>query len=571
MKLKNGTWMCGATLALAVSVVAYGQQPASAAPNATPTATQTGRRGAPNGYSRSGNAPYQSSPEAYQNSGPFGCQGCPSDADRASGDSAVRTVVNQAGQARNYVNGQLEVASVGGGRAQARGRAQVAGGNAAAAAPQGPRRVGPVMQPNTLPYDLLLKGGHVIDEKNHIDKVSDVGIKDGKIAAVGENLKDSDALKTIDAAGLYVVPGLIDIHVHVYASTGEAGSYAGDESIWPDGFTFRSGVTTVVDAGSSGWRNFEDFKEHVIDRSQTRVLADLNIVGAGMRGGRYEDNLDDMDGQMTGYMAKRYPGVVVGIKSAHYTGPEWKPYIEAVKAGTIANIPVMIDYGANRIERPVYELLTKYLRPGDIYTHTFSGLRGEQDPRTLGPQKGLTEGRARGVYFDAGTGGGSFRFRVAVPLIKDGFKPDSLSTDLHTGSMNSSTKDMLNVMSKFMAMGETLQEVVAQASAHPAKELKLDAMGLGALSVGNPADIAVIRDEKGTFGYEDMDYMKMMGTNRLDLEMTIKGGRIVYDTNGLSMDVWNSGKTTSDPAMARHWTQFGSRPPLPDQLTPSAK
>src|SRR6185437_16775911 len=176
------------------------------------------------------------------------------------------------------------------------------------------------------------------------------------------------------------------------------------------------------------------------------VLAMLNIVGAGMRGGRYENNTEDMDGELTGYMAKRYPGVVVGIKSAHFTGPEWHPYIEAVKAGNIANIPVMIDYGSNRIERPLYELLTKYLRPGDIYTHMYSGLRGEQDPHTLKPQKGLLEGRARGVYFDVGTGNGSFRYRVAVPLIKAGFLPDSISTDLHYESSMGNTKDLNNVM-----------------------------------------------------------------------------------------------------------------------------
>src|SRR4030088_240194 len=136
-------------------------------------------------------------------------------------------------------------------------------------------------------YDLLLQQGHVIDAKNHIDSVMDVAIKDGKIAKVAQHIPSSDALKTIDAKGLYVTPGLIDIHVHVYAGTGERRSYAGDNSVYPDGFTFRSGVTPVVDAGGAGWRNFDDFKARVIDRSQTRVLALINIVGNGMRGMRY--------------------------------------------------------------------------------------------------------------------------------------------------------------------------------------------------------------------------------------------------------------------------------------------
>src|SRR3979490_426828 len=309
-------------------------------------------------------------------------------------------------------------------------------------------------------YDLLLQPGHVIDAKNHIDSVMDVAIKDGKIAKVAQHIPSSDALKTIDAKGLYVTPGLIDIHVHVYAGTGERNSYAGDNSVPPDGFTFRVGVTTVVDAGCSGWKNFEDFKQRIIDRSKTRVLALLNIVGSGMRGDKYEQNMADMDGEATAQMSLKYPETVVGIKTAHFGGPEWTPVEQAVIAGTKANIPVMVDFGTDRPTRPLYDLLTKKLRPGDIYTHMYSGLRHEQDPVTKGPQKGMIEGRARGVIFDAGTGGGSFKYSLAVPFIQQGFKPDSLSTDLHADSMNSGTKDLLNVASKFMAMGLSLKEVV---------------------------------------------------------------------------------------------------------------
>src|SRR5579863_3053070 len=144
-------------------------------------------------------------------------------------------------------------------------------------------------------YDLLLQGGHVIDPKSNISAVRDVAIKDGAIAAVAAHLDPAAALKVVDVAGLYVTPGLVDMHVHVYAGTGERGSYAGDLSLYPDGFTFRNGVTTVADAGCSGYRNFEDFKDRVIDRSKTRVLAFLNIVGAGMRGGKYENDLSDME------------------------------------------------------------------------------------------------------------------------------------------------------------------------------------------------------------------------------------------------------------------------------------
>jgi dihydroorotase len=481
------------------------------------------------------------SANAYQNQGPPGpseCQGC--------------FPVTPAGQGPNQEAGLPQAVPQ-------------QGGSAAAGAP--PRRVGPPpTEPNPLPYDLLLQHGHLIDAKNNIDTVMDVGIKDGEVAAVSQHLDAKDAAKTIDLTGYYVTPGLVDIHTHDYASTGEARSYAGDWGIWPDGFTFRTGVTTVADAGSSGWRNFEDFKEHVIDREQTRVLAFINIVGAGMRGARFEDNLDDMNMVPTGYMALRYPDTIIGVKSAHFTGPEWKPYIQAVGAGNIAHIPVMIDYGANRIERPLYDLLTKYLRPGDIYTHCYSGLRGEQDVMTLGPSKALIEGRKRGIYFDAGTGGGSFRFRVAIPLIKAGFLPDSLSTDLHADSMNSSTKDMLNVMSKFMAMGLTLQQVVADTTWHPAREIQRPQ--LGNLSVGAPADVAVLSEEHGRFGYLDMDNTKLMADTRLICELTIRAGKVVYDLNGLSMDAWNDEHPSSNPQMASHWTVFRPRPPLPEQITP---
>src|SRR5947209_795969 len=182
-------------------------------------------------------------------------------------------------------------------------------------------------------YDLLLRGGHVVDARNHISAIRDVAIHDGLIAAVKEHIDPATALKIVDVKGFYVTPGLVDIHVHVYASTGERGSYAGDNSVFPDGFTFRVGVTTVADAGCAGYRNFEDFKQHIIDRSKTRVLAFLNIVGAGMRGPKYEDNLADMDPQPAAEMAKRYPGVIVGIKTAHYSGPEWTPVEHAVEAG----------------------------------------------------------------------------------------------------------------------------------------------------------------------------------------------------------------------------------------------
>jgi dihydroorotase len=386
-------------------------------------------------------------------------------------------------------------------------------------------------------YDLLLRGGHVVDPRNGISALRDVAIAAGKVAAIAPRIAPAEALKTVDVSGLYVTPGLVDIHTHVYTGTGERGSYAGDNSVYPDGFTLRAGVTTIADAGSSGWRNFDDFKQRVIDRSKTRVLAFLNIVGNGMRGGKFEQDLADMEARPTGDMARKYPGLIIGIKTAHFSGPEWAPVERAVEAGTIANVPVMVDFGSGRPERPVAELVTTKLRPGDIYTHTYSGLRGE-----LGPDghvnPGLWAGRKRGVIFDVGHGGGSFLWRIAVPAMKEGFLPDSISTDLHIGSMNAGMKDMLNVMSKFLAMGMSVDDVIARSTWNPAREIKQD--GIGHLSLGAAADVAVLRVEKGRFGLVDMYGARMDATQRLVCELTVRDGKVVYDLNGLSRPDWKS-------------------------------
>ncbi len=406
-------------------------------------------------------------------------------------------------------------------------------------------------------YDLLLAGGHVLDAANHRDGVMDIAIKDGRIAAVAAHLDPAMAVKTVPLHGLYLTPGLIDIHVHAYAGTGEKDSYAGDNSVYPDGFTFRNGVTTVVDAGSSGWRNFEDFKQRIIDRAQTRVLAFLNIVGAGMRGPKYEDNLDDMDGKATAAMIEKYPQILVGIKSAHFSGPEWKPYDQAVLAGNLAHVPVMIDYGANRPERPLFQLLTNKLRAGDIYTHMYSGLRDEQDAQTLGPSQALLNGRKRGIYFDVGHGGGSFRWSVASPLMKAGFVPDSISTDLHITSMNAGMKDLLNVADKMLALGQTVPQVIEEMTSAPAHEIKHDE--LGNLSVGSTADLAVLRVEQGRFGFVDMYNARMDGTQKLVCELTVHSGKVVWDLNGMTADAWN-GPATSDLTQSKRWTAMQTRP-----------
>ena len=168
-------------------------------------------------------------------------------------------------------------------------------------------------------YDLLLKGGHVIDAKNGIDTVRDVAIEGGKIARVAEKIDVAEARKVVEAAGLYVTPGLIDLHVHVYKRTNPP-PRAQDESVNPDAFSFRSGATTVVDAGSAGSQDFADFRDNIIKKARTRVLAFLNIVGAGMGTGK-ENDPAAMDPEGATRVAKENPDLIVGFKSAHYAGP----------------------------------------------------------------------------------------------------------------------------------------------------------------------------------------------------------------------------------------------------------
>jgi dihydroorotase len=388
-------------------------------------------------------------------------------------------------------------------------------------------------------YDFLIKGGRVIDPRNAIDGVRDVAIKDGRIAAVAANIAASRAMKAVDARGLVVTPGLIDLHVHVFPGEKLRDYAGGDWSVFPDGFTLRSCVTTVNDAGTSGWRNFPEFKRRIIDQSKTRVTAFLNIVGHGMGSGAIEQNADDMDGAMTANMALQHKGVVVGIKSAHYNGTDWKPYEQAVIAGTKAGIPVMIDFGGNvKAGRTLMDLFMTHLRPGDIFTHMYGGVRGEQDQTTKGPSAAMVAGRKKGIIFDVGHGGASFRYSAAIPMMKAGFLPDSISTDLHTSSMNSAMKDMLNLMSKFLAMGVSLPEVIRQSTWNPARQVALES--LGHLSVGASADVAVLRVEKGRFGYADPVGGRLDGTQRLSCELTVRDGKVVYDLNGMIADPWDT-------------------------------
>jgi dihydroorotase len=386
-------------------------------------------------------------------------------------------------------------------------------------------------QENAMRFDLLLRGGHVIDPKNGIDAPKDVAIADGKIAAVDSAIPAGQAAKVVDVAGLHVVPGLVDIHVHLYATAGNPDGWAGDWSILPDGFSFRSGVTTMMDVGSAGRRNFEDFRLRVLDRCATRTYALVNIVGVGMASPEAEHNIYDMDPRRTAALAKQHADKVVGIKTAHYQPPDWISVERAIEAGALANMPIMVDFGYFRRERPYYQLVGEKLRPGDISTHCFRGpVPCIGDDGKVLPY--LYEARKRGVLFDLGHGAGSFVFGNVVPCIQQGFYPDTISTDLHVLSMNRGMLDMTTTMSKLLVLGMPIGEVIRRSTVTAAATIGHPEHGH--LSVGAAADVAVLNLLKGSFGFMDSFGGTLRGEQRFFCELTLKDGKPVWDWNGRS-------------------------------------
>lgn len=381
-------------------------------------------------------------------------------------------------------------------------------------------------------YDLLIRNGRVIDPKNKIDAKMDIAIKEGKIAKVAGSIPVAEAAKVIDARGLIVTPGLIDIHTHVFVGSKPETFADGFLSVSPDDFTLKAGVTTVVDAGTSGWRNFPVFKEHVIDKSKTRVLAFLNIAGNGMSGSPTEQDVTDMDAFMTSLVVKKNPDIIVGVKIGHYEGSDWTPFDRALDAAAKSNTPLFVE-----CHLPQFSLedQLKRLRSGDIITHAFEKIdermpvvddQGNLRPFVIDAQK-------RGVLFDLGHGGAGFWFSVAIPAMKQGLAPNSFGSDLHRFSMNAGMKDMMNIMSKYLSMGMSLDEVVLRASWNAAKSIKRE--DLGNLSEGAPADVAVIRIREGKFGYVDAGGNALPGDRKLETELTIRSGKVVFDLNGISM------------------------------------
>ena len=379
------------------------------------------------------------------------------------------------------------------------------------------------------PYDIVLKGGHVIDPANGIDAVRDVAISAGRIAAVRDGIPATDAHRVVDAAGLYVVPGLIDMHAHVFGN---------NNRLLPDDTALPTGVTTVVDAGGSGWRTFEEFQRTVMAHSRTRVLAMINILGHGMIGEENEQSdTGDMDSARTGEMIRAHRDLIVAVKTAHFDGTGYTAIDRAREAGRLGGVPIMVDDKIfTNTGRTTREKLLDHLRPGDIHTHMFNDRQIEMLDRFTGKlQPYMAEARRRGVKFDMGHGAGSFLWTVAEKAVKQGFLPDTISTDLHATSILAGQPDMPNCMSKMMALGMNIADAVLRSTVNPAKEIGRYPE-LGTLGVGSVADVTVLDLRSGVFALKDSWGAKRLVTKRLENAMTIRAGKILYERDGVTAE-----------------------------------
>ncbi|HEU0115500.1 MAG TPA: amidohydrolase/deacetylase family metallohydrolase [Thermomicrobiales bacterium] len=387
--------------------------------------------------------------------------------------------------------------------------------------------------------ELILKGGHVIDPASGTSGLADVAIGDGRVLAIGSALPVEGGTTVLDVTGRFVVPGIVDMHAHVFHTHRRSWL-----SLEPRVNTFSSGVTTVVDAGTSGWRDFVEFRTEVIERAKIRVLAFVNIVGSGM-GGEWEHEAREMSPGLAAAMAAEHRDVVVGIKTAHYWANRpfdadhqpWTAVDAAVAAGERCGLPVMVDFYPWLPERPYPELILKRLRPGDIHTHVFA----QQFPIIDDQGKvfdHLFQARERGVIFDLGHGAASFWFRNAVPAIAQGFVPDSISTDLHTGNVNGPVVDMATTMGKMLATGLTLEDVIARSTVAPAREIGRPE--LGTLRVGGEADVAVFAVDEGSFSFVDCGKTTLTGNRRLRCVLTVRAGEIAYNPDGLGLPAWET-------------------------------
>ena len=388
--------------------------------------------------------------------------------------------------------------------------------------------------------EILLKGGHIIDPVNEIDGIGDLGVLDGRIARVEENIPVEDAERVIDVGNLIVAPGLLDIHVHSYFTRARGpGMLVG--SLNADAHFLKEGVTTCVDTGTAGAEEFAHFRETVIDTSKIRMYAFVNIAAPGM--GDPEQIVANLDPRRAAETAAAHDDVVVGIKTAHYwttepfddEHPPWASVDASVEAGELCKMPVMVDFWPRPPERSYPDLLLKHLRPGDIHTHVFARQFPVIDDNGA-VYDYMREARKKGIHFDLGHGAASFWYRAAKPAIDDRFPPDSISTDLHMGNINGHVHSMLDTMAKCLAMGMPLQEVIYRSTITPARAIRRPQ--LGTLTPGSEADIAVLGVLEGNFYYRDCGWACIEAQHRLECALTLRAGEVVWDRHGMTCPHW---------------------------------
>jgi len=377
-------------------------------------------------------------------------------------------------------------------------------------------------------FDLILKGGRVIDPSQNIDRVTDVAFSGGKVAKVGDNLGDASEVR--DVKGYIVTPGLIDLHTHVYWGGTSLGIDAED-------FCRRSGVTTAIDTGSAGPGNFAGFRKHVIEPSAVRILAYLHVSFAGIYGfsktvmvGESEE-LRLMAPAEAVEVADKNRDLIVGIKvrvGRHSSGTSGvAPLDIALQAANEVGMPLMchIDFPP-----PSYEEVLERLRPGDVLTHAFRPFPNAPIDHQGKVKRVVQDARARGVKFDIGHGKGSFAYKTARAMLANGFYPDTISSDVHTLCIDGPAYDQVTTMSKFLCMGMPLNDVIAASTVNAG--LALQRPELGTFKPGSAGDATILTVADGKFDYEDVTGEHMIGDKRILSEGVVLNGRWWHPNDG---------------------------------------
>jgi dihydroorotase len=370
-------------------------------------------------------------------------------------------------------------------------------------------------------FDLLVKGGTVVDPSQKLHKVCDVAFSRGKVAAVGKSIPKSQAKEVLDATGLIVTPGLVDMHTHVFWGVSHYGIDADETCL-------AKGVTTVVDAGSAGAATFAAFRRYDIEQKRTRIIPLLHISAQGLLFRPIEE-LQDIrwaNVEAAVRVAKEHADIILGMKvrltDAIVAGRDMAALINAIAAAEQIGKPLMIHIG--NTPSPLPHLL-RMLRQGDIVTHCFTG----RQPTVLDDRgevlAEVRRARERGIIFDQGHGAGSHSFEVAKKALAQGFAPDTISSDLHVYSLPGPVHDLPTCLSKWLHLGMALDEAVRLSTEAPAKLVGM-AGKIGTLKVGAEGDMAAFRMKEGAVTFTDSYGNKMEGKRQLVPEMVVKGGKV---------------------------------------------